>query len=81
MYGGIIFLIALLIFIYRSFVGKKRDNEIIDRQKKIVEQQQKEVLDSIHYAKRIQEALMPTARSIEKIINELKNKKWNFKRS
>lgn len=47
----------------------------VEMQKHMVDEKQKEILDSIHYAKRIQEALLPTAKSIEKTINELKNKK------
>ena len=51
--------------VFRSYRLKKKDNVIIEGQKKEVEQQkniieekQKEILDSIHYAKRIQTALL-----------------------
>ncbi len=41
-------------------------------EKKHVEEKQKEILDSIHYAKRIQNALMPNEKYIERKINDLK---------
>jgi hypothetical protein len=45
---------------------------IISRQKEIVEEKQKEVLDSIRYAKRIQNSLLPTDRYIDKVLKRSK---------
>ena len=53
-------------FIYRSFLRKKKDNIEINHQKEIIEEKQKEILDSIHYAKRIQTALLPNEKYISK---------------
>ena len=60
--------VVLLIFsfkLYLNFKQKKKDNDLITEQKKEVEEQrniigekQKEILDSIYYAKRIQQALL-----------------------
>lgn len=47
-------------FAWKSFLQKKKANEEISRQKHLIEEKQKEILDSIHYAKRIQRTLMPT---------------------
>ncbi len=73
-------LVAFLIF--RSYRIKQKSNDIITKQKQEVEQQkelveakQKEILDSIHYAKRIQQSLMPTNIYIDKNLNKLKDKK------
>ncbi|MEO6305826.1 MAG: hypothetical protein ABIP51_21950, partial [Bacteroidia bacterium] len=44
---------------------------IVEKQKSVVDEKQKEILDSIHYAKRIQISLLPTEKFIERI---LKNK-------
>lgn len=44
----------------------------LEEQKDIVEEKNKEITDSIKYAKRIQTALLPSDRYIEKHINDLK---------
>lgn len=40
-------------------------------QKQIIEEKQKEIIDSIHYAKRIQDALLPNEKQIDRIINKM----------
>jgi serine phosphatase RsbU (regulator of sigma subunit) len=62
---GLILLIVLIIFIYKSYLQKQKANVLItkqkhevEHQKHIVEEHQKEIVDSIHYAKRIQSALL-----------------------
>jgi tetratricopeptide (TPR) repeat protein len=52
--------LGFAVFAWRSFLQKKRANEEISRQKNLIEEKQKEILDSIHYARRIQRSLMPT---------------------
>jgi serine phosphatase RsbU (regulator of sigma subunit)/Tfp pilus assembly protein PilF len=54
------------VFIFVGYIRKKRDHEIIakqklevETQKHIVEEKNKEITDSINYAKRIQEAILP----------------------
>ena len=70
---GFIAMLLVSGFIYRGYKQKKTANDIIEKQKKEVEYQkllletkQKEILDSIHYAKRIQQSLLPTEKYIEK---------------
>ena len=46
-----------------------------DKQKHLVEEKQKEILDSINYAKRIQQAHMPTEKYVMKNIERLKENK------
>jgi hypothetical protein len=41
-------------------------------QKYLVEEKQKEIIDSIKYAKRIQQSLLPTDKYIGKSLNRLK---------
>jgi tetratricopeptide (TPR) repeat protein len=72
--GGLILVVAFAAFIYRSFLQKQKTNVEITLQKQIVEEKQKEILDSIHYAKRIQQALLTSEKYIEKNILRLKNK-------
>ncbi len=56
---GFILLLVLLFYIYRSFRIKHKANIIISQQNKIMEQKQKEIIDSITYAKRLQDAILP----------------------
>ncbi|MFL5764213.1 MAG: tetratricopeptide repeat protein [Bacteroidia bacterium] len=64
--AGFILVLVLAIFIYRSYRDKKKANAIIaakkqevEHQKELVEEKQKEILDSINYAKRLQDAILP----------------------
>ncbi|MBL7911338.1 MAG: hypothetical protein JNJ41_09820 [Bacteroidia bacterium] len=72
-------LIAVVIFagvILRTLIITRKQKSIIEIQKKVVEDHQKEILDSIHYAKRIQTSLLPPEKYISKHLN---NKKTDIK--
>lgn len=56
--AGFLLLGLLAIVIYRNLRSNKEQNKIISIQKAIVEEKQKEILDSIHYAERIQKTLL-----------------------
>lgn len=63
--AGFLLVLALAFFILRGYSQKKKTNEIITRQKQeveiqkeLVEEKQKEIVDSIQYARRIQNALL-----------------------
>lgn len=70
LYGGVILLILLVAAALWAFRSKKRDNEIISLQKVLVEEKNKEIVDSIKYAKRIQKAILPPDKAIK---DKLKN--------
>lgn len=77
--AGFVFMLALAFFIFRGYNNKKRlsieimaQKNKVEIQKDLIEEKQKEILDSIHYAKRIQQSLMPTDISIEKTLKRLK---------
>lgn len=57
-YIGIGLVLILVLFIFRSYKQKQKANEIISKQKELVEQKNEEILSSINYAKRIQYALL-----------------------
>lgn len=73
-------------FIFRSLNITRKQKKIIEEQKQLVEDQklevemqklmveehQKEIIDSIHYAKRIQQSLLPTELYIERSIKRLR---------
>jgi hypothetical protein len=46
----------------------------VEHQKHMVDKKQKEILDSINYAKRIQESLLTNENYIQKSITKLQNK-------
>ena len=52
-------------------ISLEKANFEINRQKQVVEEHQKEILDSIHYAKRIQNALITSEKYVARIINKL----------
>jgi len=64
--------LGFAVFAYRSFLQKKKANIEITRQKHLIEEKQKEILDSIHYAKRIQTALLTSELNIDRYIKKLK---------
>jgi tetratricopeptide (TPR) repeat protein len=74
-----ILLVAFAVMIFRSNKQKhkanlelERKNHLIEKQKEIVEEKQKEILDSIHYAKRIQRSLLTSERYIGRQMERLK---------
>jgi len=72
MAAGLLLLLALSVVLYKNFTRKKKDNLIIQHQKNIVDEKNKEITDSITYAKRIQDASLPTENYIQKNMERLK---------
>ncbi len=60
-------MLGLILFVFRSYNQKRKANFIISKQKELVEHKNKEITDSINYAKYIQNALLPS----DKVIAEL----------
>ncbi|MBL7911052.1 MAG: tetratricopeptide repeat protein [Bacteroidia bacterium] len=59
---GLLLVLVFAVFIFRSL-------KVTKQQKHIIEEKQKEILDSIRYAKRIQNSLLPTDRYIDKVLS------------
>ncbi len=81
---GILSILLILVFVFRSYRIKNKSNILLEQknteiamQKEIVEEKQKEIIDSIHYAKRIQQSLLPTEKYIEKTLIRLNKNKNN----
>ncbi len=72
--GSLILSILFGFFIFRGLKAQRKANEIISKQKEMVDEKQKEIIDSITYAQRIQRALLPSERYIEKTLNRLSKK-------
>ncbi len=80
--GGCALLLILVVFIFKGYRDKQKANRIISAQKEevelqktIIEEKQKEILDSIHYAKRIQTSLLPSEKYLERALSQFKRKK------
>ena len=78
LYGGLFLVLAFAGFIFNRFRVTQRQKKIIESQKEIVEEQKiiveeknKDILDSIHYARRIQRSLLPTEIYIDKNFKRL----------
>jgi len=58
--AGLILVSLFSIIIYRGYRQKQKINKVIALQKAMVEEKNKDITDSINYAKKIQEALLPS---------------------
>ncbi len=63
-------IVALLFFVYKNYNEKNKANIIITEQKNIVESKQKEILDSISYARKIQTALLANKEFMDKNVKD-----------
>jgi len=77
LYGGLILVGLFGAFMYNRFQIKKKQNKLINiqkaelqKQKELVEEHQKETIDSIHYAKRIQTALISNSEFISQSLKQ-----------
>ena len=80
LYGGLVLVIAFLGFVFNRFRVTQKQKLIIEQQKTQVdvafahlEEKNREVMDSIMYARRIQRALLTPEKYIEKQLNKLTN--------
>jgi tetratricopeptide (TPR) repeat protein len=63
-------ILLLLIVVYRNFKLKQKANIEISEQKKIIEHKNKDILDSINYSKRLQEAVLTAPEEIKRLLPE-----------
>ncbi len=68
----LILVLVFAVFAYRSYLQKQKANRAIILQKDLIEEKQAEILASIHYAKRIQTALLTSGAYIARNLNRLK---------
>ncbi|MFD1553515.1 hypothetical protein DNU06_07520 [Putridiphycobacter roseus] len=59
MYGGIVLLLGLGLVMYRSYRTKKKAHDIINKQHQLLAQTHQEIKESIDYAKRLQNTILP----------------------
>lgn len=68
--GGLMLVVLFSLFIYNRLSYTKKQKKTIETQKDLVEKKQKEILSSITYAKRLQEAMLPTEEYIKTLLPE-----------
>jgi len=66
--GGFIVMVVFAGVSYRNYRNKRKAHALIEKQKNLVEEKQKEILDSINYAKRIQTAILPPLRLVNEYL-------------
>ncbi len=71
LYGGLLLVALFALFMVQRFRLTNKQKKIIESQKHVIEEKQKEMLDSIHYAKRIQRALLTNEKYIQRKMKEL----------
>lgn len=70
LYGGLILMMIFGWFMYHRFRLTQKQKVIIEHQKDEVEEKNKEILDSIKYAKRIQSAILPAPQVVKEYLKE-----------
>jgi len=75
--GGIVLVLVCLVIAVRGYRNKRKANEAIqqqkeqvEHQKEIIEEKNKEIVDSINYAQRIQTAIFPPEKKLAEVFGE-----------
>jgi tetratricopeptide (TPR) repeat protein len=68
--SGLALVLVFSFFIYRSLRITKKQKQVIEEQKHLVEEKNKEITDSIRYAKRIQNAILPPDKVVKQYLKE-----------
>jgi tetratricopeptide (TPR) repeat protein len=72
--GSIVFLLLAFI-IFRSLIQNRKAKKEIEHQKELVDDKQKDIMDSINYARRIQRTQLPSEKYIAKNLSKLNDKR------
>lgn len=71
---GLLLVLIFSAFVFRSLQTTRKQKNIIEEQKIIVEEKQHEIIASIFYARRIQQSLLPPDSYIHKTLERLRKK-------
>ena len=81
LYGGLLLVIGFSVFVFNRFKLTQKQKKIIEDQKVLVDsayeslhEKNKEVMDSIYYARRIQRALLTSELYIDRVLGKLNKK-------
>jgi serine phosphatase RsbU (regulator of sigma subunit) len=70
LFGGLALVVMFALFIFNRYRVTQRQNKIIEHQKDIVQEKNREITDSITYAKRIQNAMLPSDKYVKSVLPE-----------
>jgi serine phosphatase RsbU (regulator of sigma subunit) len=68
--GGLLLTLALCVVAYRAYRKSKKFSAQLASQNEIISQKNADITDSIQYSRRIQEALLPDAKQVKKILGD-----------
>jgi tetratricopeptide (TPR) repeat protein len=68
--AGFVLILGIAFFIFKGYRDKVKSNRVISEQKKLVEEKNHEITDSIKYASRVQQAILPPADFIKEVMPE-----------
>jgi len=67
---GAVMLLLLAFLLFNRYRLKSKTNELLEKQNQVISEKNKDISDSIHYAKRIQDAMLPGAEDIRAVFPE-----------
>ena len=67
LFVGSLFLLALAFLLFNRYKLKSKTNNILEKQNSIISEKNKDISDSINYAKKIQDAILPSLSEIKKV--------------
>lgn len=68
--AGLFLVLLLAIFIFRGYKQKQKANKKLSEKNLVIKEQHKDITDSIRYAKRIQDAILPPDNFMQEIMPE-----------
>lgn len=64
---GAVMLLLLAFLMFNRYRLKSKTNELLEKQNQVISEKSKDISDSIHYAKKIQDAMLPTKEDIREV--------------
>ncbi len=66
--AGLVLLLGLVLIVLKSNNQKKKDNLLLQQKNDLIESQKKDIIDSINYAKNLQQAILPSFTKIKEVL-------------
>lgn len=67
---GLLLVAGLAFFMYRSYLVKQKANIALEEKNQIIEEKNKDILDSINYAQNIQNAILPADEHLKEMLGD-----------
>ncbi len=65
---GIVLILGIVIILWRSVMIRKKTNDELEIKNEQIDEKNKEIIDSINYAKRIQKSILPNEDALQRLI-------------